>query len=389
VADLSRPGPCWDTAAVTAPVVETRRLRVRPLADADRDRLLRYRNDPETARLRGWSQPFSLDRVDGFIAANTASRPGVAGGWYQFAVADRSTDELVGDVGLYTAAPGHSPGGRIGFTIDPDFRGRGYAIEAARAVRDFAFDSLGFPSLGADALAENLASLRVLHRLGFIATGDARAVEADDAATGFEIDYVCHPADRVRVEPLVGLLTGGKSTRMGSDKATTMVAGRSMAERVRDSIAETGFDAVVLGPNDAGTGLPSIGDLPNLPAGPLGGLLSLCAAHPGHDVLLVATDQPLVMPTTLLQLAMQPAADAAVPFDEGHPQVTLARWGGDVPALVAQHEIVRLRDVIDVGDSRIIDEATWRTWGEDGRSFRSLDRPEDIAQAVRDFPDAS
>jgi len=384
---------CWDTAAVTRPVVETPRLRIRPLRPTDRDRLARYRNDPESARLQGWPQPFSLDQVDELIASSSTTSPGTPGDWYQFGVADLATDELIGDIGLYTAAGGRSPDGRIGATIDPEFRGRGYAVEAAGAVLDHAFGSLGFRSLGADALAENLASLRVLHRLGFVATGEARAVAPDvDAATGavtFEVDYLCHPADRARVGPVVGLLTGGRSTRMGRDKATTRIAGRSMAERARDRIADTGFDALVLGPDDAGTGLASIADLPDLPAGPLAGLLSLLAARPDRDVLLVATDQPYVRPTTLLQLAMQPAAAAVVPFDGGHPQVTLARWGSGVPALVARHGITRLRDVLDIGDSRIIDEATWRTWGEDGRSFRSLDRPEDIEQAQRDFPDAT
>lgn len=374
---------------MSVPAFETRRLRVRALGPADRNRLTRYRNDAETARLQGWPQPFSLDQADALIAANAKSAPGTAGGWYQFGVADLATDELVGDIGLYTATDGWHPGGRIGFTIDPDFRGHGFAAEAAAAVRDYAFSSLQMASLGADVLAENLASLRVLHRLGFIATGEARLGSGDAAnPQTSEIDYVCHPADRARISPVVGLLTGGKSTRMGSDKATTLVAGRSMAVQARDRIGATGFEAFVLGPDDAGTGLPSVPDLRGSPAGPLGGLLSLMAAHPHRDVLLVATDQPFVQPTTLMQLAMQPAATAVVPFDDGHPQVTMARWGPDVPALVAAHDIVRLRDVIDVGYSIGIEPPTWRTWGEDGRSFRSLDRPEDIDQALADYPDA-
>jgi len=337
--------------------------------------------------MQGWPQPFSLAQADARIAANARTAPGMPGEWYQFAVADRATDQLVGDIGLYTAARGRHPSGRIGFTIAPDFRSKGFAIEAALVVRDFAFESLRFTSLGADALAENLASLRVLHRLGFVATGEARPVSGPEA-DGHEIEYLSHPTDRDRMSPIVGLLTGGKSTRMGRDKATTMVAGQPMAERVRDRIAATGFDAVVLGPDDAGTGLPTVADAVGVPAGPLGGLLSLMATHPHRDVLLIATDQPLLLPTTLVQLAMQPSATAVVPFDDGHPQVTLARWGPDVPALVANHGTVRLRDVIDLGDSVVIPPTTWETWGEDGRSFRSLDRPADIDRALRDYPDA-
>jgi ribosomal-protein-alanine N-acetyltransferase len=44
--------------------------------------------------------------------------------------------------------------------------GRGYATETARAVLDYAFDSLGMPVVEAATDAPNVASLRVLERLG-------------------------------------------------------------------------------------------------------------------------------------------------------------------------------------------------------------------------------
>jgi RimJ/RimL family protein N-acetyltransferase len=54
----------------------------------------------------------------------------------------------------------------IGFAFLPAGRGRGLALEAAEAVRDAAFASLGLPRLLAIANADNHASHRLLRALG-------------------------------------------------------------------------------------------------------------------------------------------------------------------------------------------------------------------------------
>ena len=180
----------------------------------------------------------------------------------------------------------------------------------------------------------------------------------------------------------IGLLTGGQSTRMGQDKATTAVAGRSMAQRVAEACRATGLETIVLGPTDAETGLESLPDDDAAPAGPLGGLFTLLAARPDHHVILVATDQPFVRTATLLQLALEPAGDIVVPIDDGFPQVTCARYG---PAALEHRDAWRLRALLDRVDVVEVDRSAWQEWGEDGRSFRSLDRPEDIANALSDY----
>jgi molybdopterin-guanine dinucleotide biosynthesis protein A len=180
----------------------------------------------------------------------------------------------------------------------------------------------------------------------------------------------------------IGLLTGGKSTRMGQDKATTSVAGRTMIERVAAAGAATGLDVVVLGPDDAGTGLEAVPDGDDVPAGPLGGLLTLLDHRPDHHVLLVATDQPFVRPETLLHLALEAGGDIVVPIDQDMPQVTCARYG---PAVIEHRDAWRLRALLDRVEVVRVEPERWRTWGEDGRSFRSLDRPEDIAVALDEY----
>jgi RimJ/RimL family protein N-acetyltransferase len=74
---------------------------------------------------------------------------------------------VVGEVGA-----GRLPD--FGFMIHPDYWGRGIASEAAAAFIDYAFSRKLTDRLLADVDPRNLASLRVLEKLGFTKTGEAR-----------------------------------------------------------------------------------------------------------------------------------------------------------------------------------------------------------------------
>lgn len=74
---------------------------------------------------------------------------------------------VVGDVGA-----GRLPD--FGFMIHPEYWGRGIASEAAAAFIDYAFTRQLTDQLLADVDPRNLASLRVLEKLGFARTGEAR-----------------------------------------------------------------------------------------------------------------------------------------------------------------------------------------------------------------------
>lgn len=59
----------------------------------------------------------------------------------------------------------------IGFWLGVDYWGRGYATEAVSAMIDLGFQETGARVFGAEALTHNVASLRVLQKLGFEAAG--------------------------------------------------------------------------------------------------------------------------------------------------------------------------------------------------------------------------
>jgi len=59
------------------------------------------------------------------------------------------------------------PGPDIGFAFLPEFEGKGYGFESARAVMDFGRETLGFTNLFAITSQDNDVSGKLLEKLGF------------------------------------------------------------------------------------------------------------------------------------------------------------------------------------------------------------------------------
>ena len=56
----------------------------------------------------------------------------------------------------------------FGWRLAKEFWGRGYTTEAATAIRDYSFGKLGIPQLTATARVQNVASIRVMKKLGMV-----------------------------------------------------------------------------------------------------------------------------------------------------------------------------------------------------------------------------
>lgn len=178
------------------------------------------------------------------------------------------------------------------------------------------------------------------------------------------------------------ILIGGRSTRMGTDKALIEVAGLPMVQWVAATLEQAGLDVVTVGGPHRVAGYENIADRPGL-EGPLAGLAGALDHCAGSAVLLVAVDQPRIRAETVERLLAIPTHDAVVPLDAGHPQVTCAlyrasclphlrRIEGTVPNLSIRH-------LLAGAAVRCVEPAEWTQWGEDGRSWRSIDTPADLA----------
>jgi RimJ/RimL family protein N-acetyltransferase len=83
------------------------------------------------------------------------------GGW---AVEERVSAAVVGQVGL--GRPPHFPEREIGWIVFPAYQRRGYAREAAREARRFAFGTLGWTTAVSYVDPENVASIATARALG-------------------------------------------------------------------------------------------------------------------------------------------------------------------------------------------------------------------------------
>ena len=88
-----------------------------------------------------------------------------------FAIVERATGAVVGSCGFKTA-PGADGDVEIAYGIAPEFQGRGYGREAARALSRYALGAGGARYVYAHTRAENLASVRVLTACGFVYLGE-------------------------------------------------------------------------------------------------------------------------------------------------------------------------------------------------------------------------
>jgi len=93
-----------------------------------------------------------------------------ASGDSYFAVCLRNTDRFIGFVALNPEQKEREF--NFGYIFNFDYHGKGYATEACRAVLGHAFDRLQAQRVVTGTAAANIASVRLLERLGFRKTSE-------------------------------------------------------------------------------------------------------------------------------------------------------------------------------------------------------------------------
>ena len=148
-------------------VIETARLRLEPWDDSHFERFARFMRDPDVTRYIR-PEPLGLDRA---IEQHERSLEEWALlGFGKRAVIEAETDQWLGFVELSQVGP--RKGSRdddveLGYFVEPSRWGEGIATEAAIATRDEAFDRCGVNELIGRCRVENVASARVLAKVGF------------------------------------------------------------------------------------------------------------------------------------------------------------------------------------------------------------------------------
>jgi len=161
--------------------IETERLTLRRLQARDLPDLL-YRGHPDVLPWQGW-RSFGPGDAAALIAEMAWLDPDWPGRWFQIGIALEDSDRLIGDIGLFT--PAEDPASaRIGYTLSPDWQGRGLAREAVAALIAYLLATRGKRRIVAGTLPGNAPSQRLLMALGF-----RRAPSLDlDGEWGFALE---------------------------------------------------------------------------------------------------------------------------------------------------------------------------------------------------------
>jgi RimJ/RimL family protein N-acetyltransferase len=146
----------------TAPV-RTARLVLRAMRPGDVDDLYAYQSDPDVCRYL----PFEprtrgevVEKVAKFSAALTLAGDG---DFWQLAI--EREGGVIGDL-YFTIKSAADAAGEIGWTLHPDHARRGYMTEAASALLEIAFGTLGLHRVSAVLDPRNHASAALCRRLG-------------------------------------------------------------------------------------------------------------------------------------------------------------------------------------------------------------------------------
>lgn len=177
---------------LTGPI-ETERLLLRPFVAEDFDAVFAMQSRPDVALYLLWD-------ARGESEVRAALEKKIAGTSIRaeddalfLAAVLRSTGELVGDVVLHWISGEHSTA-EIGFIVHPDHQGHGYATEAARPLLKLAFEDLQAHRVIARAEPRNVASARVLQKLGM--RQEAHLVENEYVKGEWQSELVYAMLDR-------------------------------------------------------------------------------------------------------------------------------------------------------------------------------------------------
>jgi [ribosomal protein S5]-alanine N-acetyltransferase len=153
------------------PTLHTARLRLRPFTSADADALFALHSSAYVLRY-GDAPPWTeRARAERFIAACDQMAENSSGA--RLAMDRPSDGAFIGWCGLTRWDPDHRSAS-MGYCLDDAAWGRGYATEAARALLQWAFDTLDLNRVQAETDTRNAASARVLEKLGFVREGTLR-----------------------------------------------------------------------------------------------------------------------------------------------------------------------------------------------------------------------
>lgn len=154
-------------------MLETERLILRPFTQTDVEAVFTMRSDAEIMHfIRAPQNRAESENWIKLVSSRWASHQlGFC------AVIEKNSNKMIGWCGLWIL--NESGETEIGYAIDKQFWGKGYAPEAAEKMLDYGFENLKSEKIVAVAMPANTASRRVMEKLGMTFDGIGRFYNHD------------------------------------------------------------------------------------------------------------------------------------------------------------------------------------------------------------------
>lgn len=172
----------------TPPIIETERLILRPITMADVPAIFEYASNPNVSKYVPWSVHRTIADSEVFVKdyilknyENEVPEP-----WG--ATIKALGDKIVGTAGCMWISKPWKTMELGGISAEPMW-GNGYAYEASRAVLDYVYRNYDVNRIYAKCHLENVASARVMEKLGMKREGIMRACVYKE---GKFIDMYCY-----------------------------------------------------------------------------------------------------------------------------------------------------------------------------------------------------
>ena len=166
-------------------LLETKRLRLSRLTEADATFLVELLNQPSFLRFIGDKQVRNESDALRYLREGPDAMH-ARYGFCLYRMALKDSDTAIGMCGLLKREQLEAPD--IGFAVLTAHEGKGYTTEAARAVLQQAFATLNVPRVLGIANVDNVGSHRLLEKIGLTYQGRRQVYAGEPELAWFAID---------------------------------------------------------------------------------------------------------------------------------------------------------------------------------------------------------
>ena len=155
------------------PELETKRLILRRMTPADAGFYLRHFSDPDIVELTAFDAPETLEEAAQELL-EFCIKPFEENKGIRWGILVRGETELAGTIGYHQWVKAGGYHARVGYDLTPAHRRYGIMTEALESVLQYGFEMMRLNKVEACTVTRNIASIRLLQKLGFHQDGVLR-----------------------------------------------------------------------------------------------------------------------------------------------------------------------------------------------------------------------